>query len=357
MGDLPDRVSRFRDVGVTTMRRRAGFTLIELLVVIAIIGVLIALLLPAVQAAREAARRSQCSNNLKQIGIAVHSYATAMNQFPPGRINSHIAGFGNCWGAYAQMLPQLEQTPIFNAFNFDLSPDIDSANLTGAGMFISSFLCPSDFTPTQAQANYGMHNYLLNVGSGYSVVQNPVAPLTGFPNGVFYENSNVSPAMISDGLSQTAAITETYRSIAGLPTTDRLNGFVITGNNSTIGPAIYDDASYEAQCLVATPPGFQVTRGSKWHYGAPGHSMYNHRRRPNDPRPDCRGGLPHSNRSDPLWNGLSLNITGRGRHPGGVNSLFADGHVSFVKDTINLFVWQAVGSRNGQEVVSNDLGG
>ena len=97
-----------------TSQNRRAFTLIELLVVIAIISVLIALLLPAVQAAREAARRAQCVNNLKQIGLALHNYISATNVLPPGRINSHIAGFGNCWGTYAQLLPQLEQQGIFN---------------------------------------------------------------------------------------------------------------------------------------------------------------------------------------------------------------------------------------------------
>ncbi len=334
--------------------RRRAFTLIELLVVIAIIGVLVALLIPAVQAAREAARRAQCANNLKQLGIALHAYSTALGALPPGRVNSHLAGQGNCWGAYAQILPQLEQNPIFHAFNFDLSPDIDPANLTGAGMFVGVFLCPSDFTPTQAQANYAMHNYLLNVGSGYSVVPFPASPLRGAPNGVFYENSSVRASEISDGLSSTIAISETFRSVPGLPVSDRLNGFVITGNNSSSGPPITDDASYRALCQVASPPGFQVTRGSKWHYGAPGHSLYNHRRPPNDPRADCRGGLPHSSRSDPFWNWLSLNVAARSRHPGGVHSLFADGHVQFMKDEIQAAVWQSLGSRDGGEAVAGD---
>jgi prepilin-type processing-associated H-X9-DG protein len=82
--------------------------------------------------------------------------------------------------------------------------------------------------------------------------------------------------------------------------------------------------------------------------------MYNHRRRPNDKRPDCRGGLPHSNRSDPLWNWLSLNITTRSRHPRGVNSMFADGHVRFIKESIDITTWQALGSRDGGEVVTAD---
>jgi prepilin-type N-terminal cleavage/methylation domain-containing protein/prepilin-type processing-associated H-X9-DG protein len=344
-------------------RNRAvrGFTLIELLVVIAIIAVLIALLLPAVQSAREAARRSQCSNNLKQIGLGLHNYVSAHNAFPPGRINSHIAGQGNTWGAYAQMLPQLELTTVFNAFNFNLSPDLDLANTTGAAIFIASFLCPSDPSPPQyAQTNFGMHNYFLSVGNVYPVAANPLdgsgQPLAIRANGVFYENSAVRMAALTDGLSNTAAISESLRSVAGVTfAADPLNGFVITGDNKTSGPPITTDAEYQSLCVAAVPPpGFQVTRGSKWHYGTPGHSMYNHRRVPNDVRVDCRGGLPHSDKSDPLWSQLTLNITSRSKHPGGVQSLFADGHVQFIKNSINLPVWQALGSTNGGEVVSSD---
>src|SRR5450755_1554821 len=111
---------------------RRGFTLIELLVVITIIAVLIALLLPAVQAAREAARRAQCVNNLKQIGLALHNYISAINVLPPGRVNSHITGMGNCWGAYAEILPQLDQQVLFNSFNFNLPPDTDPTTTLAA---------------------------------------------------------------------------------------------------------------------------------------------------------------------------------------------------------------------------------
>src|SRR5437588_1179057 len=97
--------------------RTRGFTLIELLVVIAIIAVLIALLLPAVQAAREAARRSQCVNNLKQLGVALHNYLSTIGTMPPGRFNTHVAGNGNCWGGYSQLLPQMEQQAVYNSFN------------------------------------------------------------------------------------------------------------------------------------------------------------------------------------------------------------------------------------------------
>jgi prepilin-type N-terminal cleavage/methylation domain-containing protein/prepilin-type processing-associated H-X9-DG protein len=346
------------------MDRRRGFTLIELLVVIAIIGVLVALLVPAVQAAREAARRAQGTNNLKQIGVALHAYLSAHNTFAPGRINSHVPGQGNCWGLHAQIMPQLEQGPVFNAFNFNLPPDTDptstlaAANVTGSVMFVGVLLCPSDTTPTLeivSNGYYATHNYPMNVGSGYSVVQFPAAPLADVPNGMFFENSRVTPADISDGLSGTVAVAETIRSIPGDTfARDPLGGFVITGNNSSTGPPITSDADYATLCLTGTPPGFQVTRGVKWNYGAPGHSMYSHRRPPNDKRYDCRGGLPHSNRSDPLWNQLSLNVASRSRHPGGVNALMADGSVKFIKNTVDTVTWQALGSRNGGEVVSSD---
>jgi prepilin-type N-terminal cleavage/methylation domain-containing protein/prepilin-type processing-associated H-X9-DG protein len=347
---------------------RRAFTLIELLVVIAIIAVLIALLLPAVQAAREAARRAQCVNNLKQIGLAVHNYISATNVLPPGRINSHIAGFGNCWGAYAQMLPQLDQQVIFSSFNFNLPPDVDTApsvttglaNSTGYATFIESLLCPSDSAAvlvTVAGTLNATHNYNVNTGSAYPVVQFPVAPLTGTPNGPFFENSRTSPASFQDGMSNTVAVSETVRSIPNATyATNPLNVFLVTGNNSSSGPPLNSDADYASLCLslpLATTQ-FQDTRGVRWHFGAPGHSMYNHRRAPNDQQPDCRGGLPHSNRSDPLWSWLSLNIAARSLHPGGVNSLLADGHVQFIKNSINIVVWQALATVAGGEVISSD---
>ncbi|WP_435008667.1 DUF1559 domain-containing protein [Tundrisphaera lichenicola] len=351
---------------------RAAFTLIELLVVIAIIAVLIALLLPAVQAAREAARRIQCTNNLKQIGLALHNYHSITNVFPPGRINTYISGNGHCWGAYSQLLPQMEMQPLFNAMNFSMNPDPDYTNSsavvnqTAAVMVVGTLLCPSDPGPALVPVGggpYATHNYLMNVGSGYSVVQKPPSGAIP-PNGILFENSAVSIASITDGTSQSVAVSETVRSTDGSPTglntqtvfaRDPLAGFVITGSNKAgNGPPILDDASYASLCLTSTPPGFQPTRGVKWLYGAPGHSMYNHRRPPNDKRYDCRGGLPHSDKSAADWQNLSLNVTSRSRHPGGVNSLFCDGHVQFLKDSINVLTWQALGSRNGGEVASAD---
>jgi prepilin-type processing-associated H-X9-DG protein len=309
---------------------------------------------------------------MKQIGLALHNYMTGIGTMPPGRFNSHIAGMGNVWGGYSQLLPQLDQQAVFNSFNFNLAPELEAsialaaANSTGATTFINSLLCPTDAASavliTVSGENYASHNYDLNVGSNYplqAVFPASVAsPFGGaLPNGVFYENQGVSPAQFTDGMSMTAAVAETIRSnTSSTYATEPTRVFLVTGDNKTTGPPLTSDADYATYCLSLPPSTtqFQATKGIRWHYGAPGHSMYNHRRAPNDPNPDCRGGLSHSDKSDPLWSYLSLNVASRSNHPGGVQALMADGHVQFIKNTINVVVWQALGSRNGGEVISGD---
>ncbi len=151
-------------------------------------------------------------------------------------------------------------------------------------------------------------------------------------------------------------ISETVKADLGGPSTwdgiSPTNGFVLTrGNdNKTTGPELTD---YASQCHGAGLA-LQQTRGSRWVYGAPGHSMYNHIRPPNDRDVDCRGGLPHSSRTNQWWDRLSHNVTAHSLHPGGVNALACDGSVRFVKDSVVVAVWQALGSRNGGEVISGD---
>ncbi|MBI5760860.1 MAG: DUF1559 domain-containing protein [Planctomycetales bacterium] len=357
--DCSDVGKRFRwRIFVPRLTNRRGFTLLELLVVIAIIAVLIALLLPAVQQAREAARRTQCRNHLKQLGLALNNYHDAHNTLPPGRMRSDVDGAGRCFSAYPHLLPYLEAMSLYNQVNFNADPDDPAMNGKALSQTIPFFLCPSDSSQILQSnvvngviVNSAVHNYPLNTGTTYPVSpRNPGAvPVTG----VFFENSWVRFASILDGSSQTICISETIKADTGGPTVwdgvSLTNGFVLTqgNNNSTSGPEL---TNYASQCHGAGLA-LQQTRGSRWLYGAPGHSMYNHLRTPNDPDVDCRGGLPHSNRTNFWWDRLSLNVTARSRHVGGVHALFADGHVQFMSDTVNLKTWQSLGSRAGHEVV------
>ncbi|HUY92100.1 MAG TPA: DUF1559 domain-containing protein [Pirellulales bacterium] len=197
------------------MSRRA-FTLVELLVVIAIIGLLVALLLPAVQAARESARRSQCSNNLKQIALAAQNYHDAMRSFPPGYCASvaYVDGATDTtmgWGWAAFILPYMEQGAVYEGVNFGL-PIEHPLNARAIQTPISAYVCPSDIAPQtpyavpDASGNVialsGVTSYVGCIGSDESAVSDK----TG--TGVFYRNSATRMADIVDGTSTTILVGE-----------------------------------------------------------------------------------------------------------------------------------------------------
>ncbi|HET6883834.1 MAG TPA: DUF1559 domain-containing protein [Pirellulales bacterium] len=340
------------------MTRRRGFTLIELLVVIAIIGLLVALLLPAVQAAREAARRADCNNHLKQIGVAMANYHSALGSFPPGRLRCEtIANQGRCYSAYIYLLPYLEAMNVQQTFNLLANADSPdplnpTANIAARLQRLEVLLCPSDQHQTP-MPGFEVHNYPLNTGTTFPVsTLNPAnVPVTG----VFFENSKVAIRDVLDGSSNTVCISETVISVAGLgenpagiwdgkPT----KGFVLTTGNDNAwnSPEL---TSYPGQCA----PGGKLEqgRGVKWFFGAPGHSMYNHIRAPNDPNIDCRGGGTLSKLGPSVWNLDSHNVTAHSNHPTGVNALFCDGHVQFVTESVELAIWWAFGSRAGGEAM------
>ena len=346
------------------MNRNHGFTLIELLVVIAIIAVLIALLLPAVQSAREAARRMQCVNNLKQIGLALHNYHSALGSFPSAGIIAPMTNYWVCcatgpnmptwpghyrYSTLVQILPYVEQGVGFNAMNFnvplyDVNGDDMPQNTTVYIVQIKTYLCPSDVRdhvlPDQAPSNYASCT-----GDGLPGGFGLPASY-GNPDGPLYLNSATTMANFLDGSSNTA-----------------LFGESIIGNNSNAPPPA--NAPNPQEVEVQLPSGISVfsdtfvynpldpvacansttyrwDRQTNWIEGDYRHTLYDHYLPPNIATYDCLRGPLHG------WR------TARSRHPGGVNILFADGSVRFIKNSISLPTWRALGTCAGGEVISAD---
>ena len=369
--------------------RRRGFTLIELLVVIAIIAVLIALLLPAVQAAREAARRIQCTNNLKQIGLGLHNYHSTNNTFPLGRACTG-AGAGNApncgvWDGFssqALLLGYMEQTPIYNALNFSQSAT-QPANSTGAVTKINSFLCPSDANAGSGSFSgswdvdgdfSNTNSYNGSTGTTYVPDENSQLNSSNPPptsTGLFSYSFSYGIQTCTDGTSNTVAFAE---GLVGAPpyAPVRGNGVGGSGGNPQWGnlgtPAVTDVYGNQAQALADLQgcntawQGAQMifnTRGYIWAMGSTGFTMFNTIVPPNSklyPWNECSfigsgtGGVPS-------WpngaNGMNF-ANAISNHPGGVNVMFGDGSVRFIKDSIAMNIWWGLGTRNGGEVISSD---
>ena len=331
-------------------RRPAGFTIIELLVVVSILSLLIALILPAVQQSREAARRATCQNNLHQIGLAVAGYLGSFNTFPPGGLGygrrlPQIAYHGN-YSLFVRILPFMEQTPLYNAVNFQVGtfPEtmgfpvlpaedaINAINLTVSGTKLGVFLCPSDGGSFEATGC----NYRGNTGVGPHFDTD--AEFIDSGNGIFPEVSLISPGRVPDGLSHTAAVSERLR---GSGRDDRPDA----SRDSFRQPTLVLTADDMIKgCRIAARPGASgfASGGRWWFWTGRERSLYNHGQVPNGEVPDClQGGIRTAA-------GMA---TARSHHNGGVSVLMCDGSVRFVADTISQTVWRSLGTRNGAEIV------
>jgi prepilin-type N-terminal cleavage/methylation domain-containing protein/prepilin-type processing-associated H-X9-DG protein len=365
--------------------RRRGFTLIELLVVIAIIGVLIGLLLPAVQSAREAARRSQCINNLKQLALAVHNYASANGDtLPPHLVDEHwstagIGGNNAPWpypqtqSLQARILPFMEQVPAYNSINFFVGSrwqgtggrPPDNGDLGWAGVIqmtslttqIKSFLCPSDTNVgiinavgwpgrTKAIANC---NYPNNVGLNRRINNWRM-------NGAGYIATNwdgalkpvVSLGTFTDGTANTALFSEWVKGNGG-QFTDGLGlvyGLNLASDAFTGQP--YADWLQAQQCQLNGFRGgnWWDWKGEWWIEGD--RQIYSHIQPPN------RRSCGWSDIGTPDGRGTMTFMGASSNHPGGVNVAFMDGSVKFVKSSVNYINWHAIATPNGGETVGQD---
>jgi prepilin-type N-terminal cleavage/methylation domain-containing protein/prepilin-type processing-associated H-X9-DG protein len=334
-------------IAIKSRCRVGAFTLVELLVAIAIIGVFVALLLPAIQSAREAAHRTQCVNNLRQIGIAMHAHHAAKGHFPPGRIGRNTEldlGHGRPeMGPLVFLLPFFEEQNVYLRGDFTIDSfnarEFLEANKDAFAATIPSFLCPSaDYKRGHVSGEgyvYGATHYLGNLGSKWDTV--------GKNNGVFFELSCVSDRMITDGMSKTVAFGEhAWADSEQAPRSPLWDRFRFT--------ELYENKTQkdlEQRCETAysdtTNPTVYSQATTYWWNGD---DLMNHAIPPNNQT--CDVGRQTTRFGGKYAGSQQFNLRPpTSQHPGGVNELFCDGHVELISDQIDQPTFQEIGTRDG----------
>jgi prepilin-type N-terminal cleavage/methylation domain-containing protein/prepilin-type processing-associated H-X9-DG protein len=370
---------------------RRGFTLIELLVVIAIISVLIALLLPAVQSAREAARRAQCINNLKQIGLALHNYESANQMFPPGGMTL-VSSFATAtWGNedsnngvswVALILPYLEQNPVYSSINFSLTVNNNTVQSIATAWYsrLAVMSCPSDadqegFRPVGSPIGgqdisttsngiavplppgggapmIPVEDYLGSFGDNYCIGCNN--PGVTFPTETPYTVWPPVPGQPRVGWpGEQGTLLDNFNcsNMGNAPGT--LRGMFDVTTNQTVRLASVTDGTSNT---LAVGEGLPAQRADnnvwEWNSGADGTTVpINYP----SAQPCGAAGGPNSWGTSNWASRCAYTNTGfKSHHPGGCNFVFVDGSVHFLKQTINMFTYCALGSRNGGEAISAD---
>jgi prepilin-type N-terminal cleavage/methylation domain-containing protein/prepilin-type processing-associated H-X9-DG protein len=338
-------------------KRRVGFTLVELLVVIAIIGVLVALLLPAVQAAREAGRRMQCNNNMRQWAIGCHNYHDTFLAFPQGRLDPAVGGYR--WSMQASVLPYIEQGNLFQKIDYTAAASINDPQITNAKIKIC--YCPSDtdkMTNASDAGNavgHGRTNYRASGGSDTGWILSGsainIAASPEYNNGLFVTNRVIKMSDVTDGTSNTALLSETVLGDGDQNKVSPLGDYF----EIPYGPADPTPADrlqvYNA-CVALVPtastPQWSYS-GRYWYVGNYAVSRYNHIMPPNGKSCACSGAGALNVRMN--YKGTAT--TASSRHPNGVNVALTDGSVRFVTSSIKIDTWWALGSRDGGEVLGD----
>lgn len=347
---VPSKTSACSGAASQTAVSNCGFTLIELLVVLSIVGLLAALLIPSVQGAREAARRAHCANNLRQIGLALHNYLASNGTFPINWRNDLFSPNGyprntvaRPFSALVRILPFVDSMGLYNSINFSVQnyPFYNGSlcpfpqNLTAFETRASVFICPTDTLPIVAIPGC---SYRGNYGVGPCPGTTTEAYDSG--NGFYTLDSVLSPQSFPDGLSHTAAYSER---LIGTQTGERIATDRDFGDIRVFPYCTDSNADYALSCCrVASTKDFPAFRraGYTWFLGDFECAAYNHAQEPNGPIPDAIAMNE--------WDGI---VTARSLHPLGVNSLFSDGSVRFIRESIARGVWRGLGTRNGDELV------
>jgi prepilin-type N-terminal cleavage/methylation domain-containing protein len=338
------------------MTTRRAFTLIELLVVIAVIAILIGLLVPAVQKVRDAAARTQCRNNLKQIGLAIHNYESTLKSYPPSMLIAPKTVFttnNGSWSIHARIMPFIEQDNAYVKVNLEVAWDAQLA--TGVPQSrIPIYLCPSEVNDRVRTSGGNPfvypHTYGFNFGTWF--VYDPDSGATG--DGVFAPNLTVRAPTIADGLSNTLCAAEvkaftpyvrnTTDPGAAPPGNPPAVAAMAAGGQNKLGPNTNDNTGH-----------------TEWPDGRVHHSGFTTVFTPNTKVPFVAGGntydIDYNSRQE--GNSATLRtyaaITSRSYHSGIVHVLLMDGSARSVSDSISLGTWRALGTRQGEEVLGNDF--